>query len=78
MATPATPQKRPYIIDETPGKKLWCQCGLSKKQPYCDGSHKGTEFRPIIVDITESKTVLRCGCKQSGRNPYCDGTHSRI
>ena len=22
----------------------WCACGLSKKQPFCDGSHSGTEF----------------------------------
>ena len=25
----------------------WCACGLSKKQPFCDGSHKGTEFTPL-------------------------------
>lgn len=50
-------QNSPYIINETPGKKAWCSCKLSKNQPYCDGSHKGTEFKPIVVDIEEAKKV---------------------
>ena len=25
----------------------WCSCGKSAKQPYCDESHKGTEFTPL-------------------------------
>ena len=29
-----------YVIE---GKEVWlCKCGLSKKQPYCDSSHKLT------------------------------------
>ncbi|MCZ6556907.1 MAG: CDGSH iron-sulfur domain-containing protein [SAR324 cluster bacterium] len=75
---PQLPRKGRILSTKPRARNSGSQCGLSKKQPYCDGSHKGTEFRPIIVDITESKTVLWCGCKQSGRKPYCDGTHSRI
>ena len=26
----------------------WCSCGKSSKQPFCDGSHKGTEFKPLV------------------------------
>jgi len=79
MADPkSTAQQSPYIIDETPGKKMWCSCGLSAKQPYCDGSHAGSAFFPEIVHIESAKTVAWCGCKQSGNKPYCDGSHEKL
>ena len=78
MSTPHIAQKGPYVAEEAPGKRAWCACGLSKKQPYCDGSHKGTGIAPVIVDIAEKKTVAWCGCKQSGTKPYCDGAHSKL
>ena len=51
---------------------------MSKKQPFCDGSHKGTEFSPIIVDMNEEKNIAWCGCKHSDNAPFCDGTHSSL
>lgn len=36
-------QKAPYSVDVEAGKTYyWCACGQSKKQPFCDGSHKET------------------------------------
>ena len=72
------PQKKPYVIDEQPGKKAWCSCGLSKKQPYCDGSHKGTGMTPVVVEITEARKVAWCGCKYTERQPFCDGSHGEL
>jgi len=78
MSKPHSPQNYPYIIDVESGKYAWCACGLSKKQPYCDGSHKNTEFRPIVIEINEKKSVAWCGCKTSANKPFCDGSHKNL
>lgn len=72
-------QNAPYVKEETAGKKFWCSCGESEKQPYCDGSHarKGTGKRPVPVDVPAPRTVAWCGCKRTGTPPFCDGTHTR-
>ena len=77
MSKPECSQNKPYVIDEEPGTKAWCSCGLTKRQPYCDGSHAGTDFRPEIVEITEKGPVAWCGCRRSGKGARCDGSHSR-
>ncbi|XP_077989469.1 CDGSH iron-sulfur domain-containing protein 3, mitochondrial-like [Glandiceps talaboti] len=53
----------------------WCFCGRSKKQPLCDGSHKGTGLRPVRIKLDKAKDVMFCGCKQTKNAPYCDGSH---
>ncbi|MGM0587596.1 MAG: CDGSH iron-sulfur domain-containing protein [Bacteroidota bacterium] len=78
MADPKIAQKKPFVMDIEPGRYAWCACGQSDNQPYCDGSHKGTEFKPIIEDIEEEKRVAWCGCKHSGSKPYCDGSHKQL
>lgn len=78
MADPVIAQKSPYIVELEPGKYWWCACGKSKKQPFCDGSHKGSEFSPVPFEVKEKSTVALCGCKQSGNKPRCDGTHNKI
>lgn len=72
------PQCAPYVIDEQPGRKFWCSCGLSANQPYCDGAHKGTDCVPVPVEIAEPKKVAWCGCKHSANGPFCDGSHKDV
>ncbi len=71
-------QKAPYLEDLAPGTYAWCSCGKSTKQPYCDGSHKGTDHRPVIEKLSEPRKVAWCGCKQTGNAPFCDGTHAGL
>ncbi len=68
----------PIAVEVEAGKDYWwCACGKSKTQPFCDGSHSGTEFNPIQYTATESSTVWFCVCKQTGQPPMCDGSHAR-
>ena len=46
MSTAECPKKSPYVVELEPGTYWWCACGRSKKQPFCDGSHAGTDFTP--------------------------------
>lgn len=78
MSEPLIPQKAPYPVQEAARKVSWCQCGRSAGQPYCDGSHRVTEIRPIVVELTEERMVKWCGCKHSGNKPYCDGSHRTL
>ncbi len=71
-------QNKPYVIKETPGTKAYCSCDKSANMPYCDGTHKGTEFTPHIVEISEAKTVAICGCGHSKTTPFCDGAHANL
>ena len=79
MAEPTMAQKGPYIYKaEKDDKVAWCACGKSAKQPFCDGSHKGGEFKPIIMDVEEGQTYAFCGCKRTGNGARCDGTHGKL
>jgi len=78
MAEPSMPQKAPYAVELAPGDYWWCACGRSKRQPFCDGSHKGGPYSPIKYTATEAATVYFCGCKQTLHQPFCDGTHKTV
>ncbi|HUF87933.1 MAG TPA: CDGSH iron-sulfur domain-containing protein [Thermohalobaculum sp.] len=77
--TPQIAQKGPYMVKVEAGKAyFWCACGRSANQPFCDGSHKVTELRPVRYKAEKDGTVFFCGCKHSGTKPLCDGTHSDL
>lgn len=76
MAEPKVAQKGPYMVELEEGKTYyWCQCGRSSNQPFCDGSHKVTEFKPKAFEATKDGKATLCGCKHTSNPPYCDGTH---
>ena len=74
---PVSPKLGPFEILNpiTEDKSYhWCSCGMSKKQPFCDSSHKGTSFKPINFKVGEKvEKMLLCGCKLSNQAPFCDG-----
>ena len=78
MADPVRAGSTPIGVDVETGKSYWwCTCGKSAKQPFCDGSHKGSDFTPLKYDAPETKKAYFCTCKATGNSPLCDGSHSR-
>ena len=76
MSQPTIAANKPVRVAlEKDRKYFFCVCGKSSKQPFCDGSHQGSEFTPMPFTCEESKDYFLCQCKQSGNQPYCDGSH---
>lgn len=79
MAEPEIAATEPIEVDLCTGKKyFFCTCGKSAKQPFCDGSHKGTEFTPHAFEVKENGKCWLCRCKRTGDAPYCDGSHNSL
>ncbi|MCF4967979.1 MULTISPECIES: CDGSH iron-sulfur domain-containing protein [Nostocales] len=78
MSEPIIVDKKPTLVKLQPGKYFWCSCGQSTNQPFCDGSHKGTDFIPLAFEITEEKQVALCLCKHTNNAPFCDGSHKSL
>lgn len=68
----------PAVLELAAGKYAYCACGRSATQPFCDGSHAGTSFRPQMFEMAEPRRVAICQCKQTGGAPFCDGTHKTL
>ncbi|MDA5194549.1 CDGSH iron-sulfur domain-containing protein [Govanella unica] len=80
MNAPVVAKTKPFYKELKKGRSyLWCSCGQSKRQPFCDYSHVGTAFEPVTyVGQYDGEEVLFCGCKQTGTGPFCDGAHNNI
>ncbi len=79
MTEPVIASKAPFATQVEAGKTYyWCSCGRSRTQPFCDGSHKGTDLSPIAWQAPETGTVYFCGCKRTRNPPLCDGSHKQL
>ena len=78
-ATPQIGGTRPLPVNVEAGKSYWwCACGRSKKQPFCDGSHKGSSFSPVEYKADKNEEAWFCACKRTGKTPMCDGSHKKL
>ena len=72
----STAHAEPTIIRLEKGEKyLYCQCGMSKTQPFCDGSHHGTKIKPLLFEAKRTGNVKLCNCKLTKASPFCDDSH---
>ena len=82
MSLPKVFKAEPTAVTVEKGKTYaWCTCGLSEKNPFCDGAHKGIDempFKSLKITAEEDGELWLCNCKQSKNPPYCDGSHNSI
>ncbi len=79
MQAPRIANRKGYYVEVKAGRRyFWCACGRSANQPFCDGSHAGTEFTPVLFEAKADEEVIFCGCKHTGARPFCDGTHNNL
>ena len=80
MDQPIVAGHTPEMVDLKEGQGVyWCACGRSEKQPFCDGSHKGTtSIMPLYFIPKKDETRALCMCKQTSTPPYCDDTHCNL
>ncbi|MGH8034503.1 MAG: CDGSH iron-sulfur domain-containing protein, partial [Lysobacterales bacterium] len=79
MTDPVIAARKPALVTLVKGKTYsWCHCGRSTKQPFCDGSHRGTEFQPKVFSCEADGDYLLCACKHTRNAPFCDGSHNNL
>ncbi len=78
-AEPVIAGQKSIRVNLEAGKNyFFCTCGRSKKQPFCDGSHSGTEFTPQTFKVKKDGEYPLCACKRSAKLPFCDGSHKEL
>ena len=78
MTVPRVFAKKAMVKELEPGTYYWCACGSSANQPFCYGSHKGTDITPVEFSMKEKKKVSLCLCKHTKDAPFCDGAHTKL
>ena len=79
MENPIVAANKPVAVELEAGQEYhFCTCGKSKSQPFCDGSHVGTDFTPKVIVSDEDGEAYLCACKHTGNKPFCDGTHKQF
>jgi len=79
QTVPIIAGKSPFKVTLEKGKNyFWCQCGMSKSQPFCDGSHAGTDIGPLKFTADKDGDAAMCLCKSTANGPFCDGTHASL
>lgn len=78
MNKPIDKDVQSKMIHMEAGEYYWCACGKSATQPFCDGSHRGTDIEPLAVKIDQKQEVFWCMCKYSKNKPFCDGSHREL
>ena len=78
MEHPRVAGRRPDVRELEPGTYHYCSCGMSQNQPFCDGAHAGTEFRPVAFTVEEKSRAALCLCKHTKEARHCDGSHRML
>ena len=79
MSNPIIADNKPKKVSLKKGEEYYfCVCGRSKSQPFCDGSHAGTDFKPRPFTAEEDGDAYLCACKHTGNPPFCDGSHKQF
>jgi CDGSH iron-sulfur domain-containing protein 3 len=70
-------QKGAFAVELRCGRTyVWCGCGHSVRQPFCDGSHAG--LVPVVFEAERDGAAYPCGCKTSRDRSLCDDSHNQL